>query len=575
MKASRVPVWLAALGVALLVSACRGGGEESPPDEEAPVLEASATPAPFLEPGTTLVPQAGQSTLDVIRQRGEWRVGVLYNNPPFSHLTDGGVLEGFEVELVQAMADSWGIPVSFVQVTHQTGIPYLLAGQVGMLASGVPHRRELHELVDFSQTVFRSGYLMLVLDGSTVESLTDLDLQPVGIVEEASFDALATRAREAGVSPTAGRYDTTQEAVEALLAGRVTAVVGRREALMLATQTNPEVRILDDFLEVEPYAFAVLRGDSNYRNLIDVTLQGLVANGTYAALFGQYFYGFAADQPIVWPGEVSPSFSAQPATLDLPSESRVASVARGESLTLAGLESVYDDPELDGQRLLDDFNRALVNEIARRWGVSFDEVSGGDGGAAAVAAGQADLAVGVVPNRDLAAGADYSQVYLERAMRLVRPADVAVESIDDLDSQSVAVLGSPEDANLLSEDNANVQFLDVTSSRHALSLLQSQAASVVMADEWTVGLMARQEPTLVVLEGTYNPVPYVMAVPRYDSDFRALVNFTLQDIYADGTLGRLARQYFGPYAPEGETVGAYPVEVWPGSPTYLGLSTLP
>ena len=113
---------------------------------------------------------------------------------------------------------------------------------------------------------------------------------------------------------------------------------------MLATQEHPDLSIREEFLQLEPYGFVLRRGDANFRNLLDVTLQELVDEGTYATLFSQHFYGYAADQPPVWPGESSPTFASQPASLDLPSESRVASVARGETIVVAGRQSSYDDP---------------------------------------------------------------------------------------------------------------------------------------------------------------------------------------------------------------------------------------
>ena len=567
---------LMACAVLLLAGACNGD-EGSLADDLSPTPAPTATPLPSVAPGATRVPVASESALAAIRRRGELRVGVLFNYPPFGQLTERGTLEGFEVDLVRALAEKWGVEVSFVQVTRQTAIPYLLSLRVDMLAAAVPHRREMHELVDFSQTIFRSGYLMLVPEDSPIEGMAGLDRQAVGIVEDDSFEVVAEQARDLSVTPNARQFATTEEAVEAMLEGRVAAVVGRREALMLATQTHPDVTILNEFLLVEPYAFAVRRGDANFRNLIDVTLQGLVDDGTYAGLFNQHFYGYAPDQLPVWPGEAIPTFDSQPDAMQVPAESKVARVARGETLTIVGLQLSYDDPDLDGQRLLDDFNRALINEMARRWRAAVNEVSssGGEAGTALVAAGQADLAVGVLPRRDLSGGVDFSQSYLQRGLRLARLRDVSVDGIDDLSSRSAVVLGSAEDASLITDQNTNVELLDARSPQEALGLLQSRAAWVVLADEFTLGLMARQDPNIVVMDELFRPTPYAIAVPRYDSDFWALVNFTLQDMQVDGTLEQLVRQYFGPYAPPDEPARPLPIEVWPGSADYLGLTFSP
>ena len=62
-----------------------------------------------------------------------------------------------------------------------------------------------------------------------------------------------------------------------------------------------------------------------------------------------------------------------------------------------------------------------------------------------------------------------------------------------------------------------------------------------------------------------------MGLPRHDPDFLSLVNFTLQDMYQDGTLDELRRQYFGPYQPPDTELEPLQMEVWPGDGSYLGI----
>ncbi|MGF1507481.1 MAG: hypothetical protein ACFB51_20505, partial [Anaerolineae bacterium] len=59
-------------------------------------------------------------------------------------------------------------------------------------------------------------------------------------------------------------------------------------------------------------------------------------------------------------------------------------------------------------------------------------------------------------------------------------------------------------------------------------------------------------------------------LPAADSDFQALVNFTLQDMAQDGTLEELAVRYFAPYRPEDEEIETFSPEIWPGEGGYLG-----
>ena len=560
------------LGLLLLTVAC---GRKDRPAEGlvAAPMESAATPLAYIAPGTTPVASSTRSALAEIRERGELRVGVLYNYPPFGELTDTGTVAGFEVDLARAMAAEWGVELAFVQVTRQTGIPYLLDGEIDMLAAAQPIRREMHELVDFSQTTFRSGYLLLVNNNAevSVESLADLDGATVASSDDLAANVLMQQAVAAGVTVGTRRYDSNGSAVQDLLDDELAAVVGRRETLMLASAQYESLSIMDEFLLLEPYAFAVRRDDANFRNLIDATLQKLAVDGDYAVLFNQHFYNFPADFITAWPAAATLTFDSLPVSIAAPSDSAVKRLLRGEVIKVAGLNQDYSEPQLDGQRLLDDFNRALLNEMARRWDVSFDEVAGGEANRL-VAEGQADMAVGVTPDRSFADGVDFSQSYLRRGLRLAHLSDVDLDGIDDLSSPRTSlVVNSLRGADLIRDSNTGATVIETNSAREALTALQSRGAWAVLADEFTIGLIARQGPNIDIKEQVYLPLDYAMSVPRFDSDLRALVNFTLQDMYADGTFDRLVQQYFGPYAPEGSPFEPLPIEIWPGSAAYLGL----
>jgi hypothetical protein len=56
-----------------------------------------------------------------------------------------------------------------------------------------------------------------------------------------------------------------------------------------------------------------------------------------------------------------------------------------------------------------------------------------------------------------------------------------------------------------------------------------------------------------------------MAVPRNDSDFRLLVEYTLQEMAADGTLNSI----LAPTIPRGES--ALTISLTPGSPVFKGI----
>jgi ABC-type amino acid transport substrate-binding protein len=76
---------------------------------------------------------ASESAIARIQRDGKVRVGLLYNAPPFGELNIRGEVSGFDADLARSMAEAWGVEVEYVQVTRQTAIDTLRAGQVDML----------------------------------------------------------------------------------------------------------------------------------------------------------------------------------------------------------------------------------------------------------------------------------------------------------------------------------------------------------------------------------------------------------------------------------------------------------
>ncbi|MYI41586.1 MAG: transporter substrate-binding domain-containing protein, partial [Chloroflexi bacterium] len=124
----------------------------------AAALAQDATPVPTLAVPTLLpaaMPEApsrpSQSAIADISARGVFRVGVLYNNPPYSELTWQGELTGFDIELLREIAAGWGVEVAFSQVTRMNAIDALQRGDVHALASALLHYRGYEDEIEFTQ----------------------------------------------------------------------------------------------------------------------------------------------------------------------------------------------------------------------------------------------------------------------------------------------------------------------------------------------------------------------------------------------------------------------------------------
>ena len=461
-----------------------------------------------------------------------------------------------------------------VQVTRQTRLAMLQSGEIDVIAAAMPHRRELGEYVLFTDTIFAGGYAVLVRADGPADVPTALAGGSVAVFDPDAAEVVRQQAQGAGLSPNVVLYDSAAAAVDALLADpALSAVVGRRERLMLPNQSSEAVRLLDDFLLYEPYAFAVRKGDIPLRDLLNNNLRQIVDAGEIGTIFSTNFFGIASDVFPVRLGESSVDFETFPSSIPT-GESVLARILRGEPLRVAGLE-LSDDPALfDSQPIIDGYNRAVLNEMARRWGIGVVEIpdSLGPAGLAQLDANTADLVVGVRPDLSLVGQVEFSQPYYQRGLRVIHMKDVLVLGVGDLEFKPALAVTPVDISQDIIEDNNQVPRVEIAGSyEEAFEALTARGVYAIVGDEYALTLMAQADDRLDIIDTRYRPTDYVMALPRRDSDFLDLVNYTLQDMYVDGTLDRLRQQYFGPYLPEGAELEDLTLEVWPGDGSYLGV----
>lgn len=531
----------------------------------APVVRANPNETPMPSPVTT-------SALADIRQRGELRVGVLYNDPPFCFLADNGEVRGYEVDLARHIAEGWEIEIAFVQVTRQTRLPMLYSGEVDMLAAAMPHRRDLGQFVEFTSTTFRSGYVVLVPADSGVESIAGIGGGPVAAVGVEAQSLFTQYAGQQGMMPSVQLTNSIDEAVAAFKNAGVSAVVGRREDMMLATTSLPNTKVLNEAVSVEPYAFAVRRGDTPLRDLLNLALLGLAGSGDIGTIFSANFYGYAADLFPVYPGESAYTFQTFPA--DLPAaESALDRIKRGEPLRVAGLALVATPGRFDSQTIVDGYNRAVINEMARRWNVPVSELpqSEGQAGIDLLKSGQADLVVGIRPDLSLLGQVAWSQPYYQRSLRLVHMVGVTVLGIGSLGPNRVTATEPIAESEDLIKDNSGGATITQATYEDGFHALTQGTTYAMVGDEFSMMLMIQSDDRIEIIGKRYRPMDYAMALSPYDTDFQALVDFTLQNMKMDGTLDRLREQYFNPYIPADDPLEPLEFEIWPGDGSYLGV----
>ena len=578
--------YAAVVGAALIALLVAPAGLQSQPprpveQDTVPTL-VPPTPVPTQDAGMRDALIA-ESAVARIQRDGVVRVGILFNEPPFGLLNIRGDVSGFDADLARSLGDLWGVDVEFVQVTRQTDTEMLLGGMVDMLVAAQVHDRQSDERVEFSHTYYRGAQAVMVRNDDGAAALVDMANRRLGVVMARPGEgaALAWQQRT-GHNVTIQPFPTLDRAYTALVAGEIDGLVSSRVNLRAILQPGV-TRILDEDMLPQPYAIAVRRQDASLRSLVNRSLQFLVRNGRMNEIYQSNFPGSSYPAGLIpeWAnlGDDAPQPAQYPGSIAYPSQYTIARLQSGQPLRVAG---VADAPEgaPESARRLAALNRAMVEALAARWGVTVEYV-GSDPGAALdlLAAGQADLAAGITPDWALADRADFTGAYLLHGDRLLVRKNSTIESFNELrGGRWVGIFasepGAADRVNALAQSiNSAINIYTIVREEDVwFYILEEQNADVAFGDSLKLIPHVQAYPDDFRLavrcpncDPWYSRQYVAFGVPLNDVDFRLLVEYTLQELYSDGTLPELLRPVMLP-----EDIPT--LDVWPGSAMFLGYS---
>jgi len=117
-----------------------------------------------------LVSHAGAGTLDDIQKRGELRVAVQTQGPPFSMIDKNGERTGSSVELAKLMAKEMGVKVVFLDLDWDGLLPALISGKADLLAADMTPTLARAIKVAFTKPFMYVGPVVAAKEGSKFKS---------------------------------------------------------------------------------------------------------------------------------------------------------------------------------------------------------------------------------------------------------------------------------------------------------------------------------------------------------------------------------------------------------------------
>jgi ABC-type amino acid transport/signal transduction systems, periplasmic component/domain len=200
---------------------------------------------------------------------------------------ENGKLTGFDIELVEAVAQKMGKKVEWTSIDFKGLIPGLLAKRFDMAVSAIYITDERRKVVDFTDPYYPGGLVMLVKkDNTTINGPEDLGGKKVSVqVGTKSVAYLQEK------FPKVERVEVekNQEMFSLVEIGRVDAAVTGKPAAKLFAKSRPTVKVIDKQLTVEEYGMAVRKDLPELTKELNAAIAKVKADGTYDKLVQKWF----------------------------------------------------------------------------------------------------------------------------------------------------------------------------------------------------------------------------------------------------------------------------------------------
>jgi len=234
---------------------------------------------------------AGDDTsLADILEAGKIVVGTEGTYKPFTfHEGGAGDLTGYDVEIIEAVAEKLGVEVEFAETQWDAIFAGLDAERFDLIANQVSINKEREAKYDFSDAYTVSpGVVIVAKDNTDIGSLADLKGKTTAQSLSSNWYTLA---EENGA--TVEQVEGWAQSIALLEQGRIDATLNDKLTYLDYVASKPAsadlIKVAAETDDVSRNAFVVAKGSTTLVDAINEALDELRADGTLAEISEKYF----------------------------------------------------------------------------------------------------------------------------------------------------------------------------------------------------------------------------------------------------------------------------------------------
>ena len=198
---------------------------------------------------------------------------------------EGSEIVGIDVEIAQAIADKLGMELEVEDMAFDSIIPAVTSGKADFGAAGMTVDETRKKSVDFTDTYANASQVIIVKEDSEITGSADLADKKIGVQLGTTGDLLSS---ELAGDENVERYNKGFEAVQALLQGKIDAVVIDSAPAKVFVEQSEGLEVCEEAMSQEEYAIAVKKGNTEMLDKINGALKELKEDGTIDEIINKY-----------------------------------------------------------------------------------------------------------------------------------------------------------------------------------------------------------------------------------------------------------------------------------------------
>ena len=211
--------------------------------------------------------------------------------PPYEYY-DGENIVGIDAEIAAAVAEKMGYELEIHDMEFDSIIAAVQSGKADFAMAGMTVTEDRLQMVNFSDSYATGIQAVIVKTDSPVTTVDDLFAEganhTVGVQLSTTGDIYTSGDIEEAGLGTVQRFPNGNEAVMALLNGKIDCVVIDIEPAKAYVAANEGLKVLDTEYAVEDYAACFAKENEDTLAKFNAALKELTEDGTIQSIIDKY-----------------------------------------------------------------------------------------------------------------------------------------------------------------------------------------------------------------------------------------------------------------------------------------------